>query len=130
MYINSSDTDIVNMLETKKKIARHLVNMAAGSQSTKLGKAVLRSGLLASGQFLIAWLLNANLGYWWFWVMFSFASLSRALREAFQKKLLNAMQNLDLLSLYVQKQETMEKLKQLIHMPLGAVCLMLVPVAM
>ena len=39
------------------------------------------------------------------------------------------MQNLDLLSLYVQKQETMEKLKQLIHMPLGAVCLMLVPVA-
>ena len=69
--------------------------------------------------------------------MFSFASLSRALREAFAffvvivpKKMLNAMQNLDLLSLYVQKQETMEKLKQLIHMPLGAVCLMLVPVAM
>ena len=57
--------------------------MAAGSQSTKLGKTVLRSGLLASGQFLIAWLLNANLGSWWFWVMFSFASLSRALREAF-----------------------------------------------
>ena len=30
-------------------------------------------------------------------------------------------ENLDLLILYVQKQKTVEKLKQLIHMPLGAV---------
>ena len=33
--------------QREKEIARHLVNMAAGSQSTKLGKAVLHSGRLA-----------------------------------------------------------------------------------
>ena len=87
--------------------------------------------------FRTIWLLNAHLGSWWFWVVFSFASLSRALREAFaslarsfclfcrirsQKKLLNAMQNLDLLIRYVQKPETMENLSSLFtHMPLGAV---------